>query len=339
MPPGWSQPMPAGWSIPPAQITQAPSSWIQTAGENALPRSIMHPILSGQEDQQQRQAHPVRSMLESYPPVAAAEGLYGGAKRSLGEIGQGIKNMTGTWTEEANPAEAASHFIKAIPIAGPAIANAADKPDVGGTGSYLGDLKSTLSSPSAMGTLAGAAAQIAPFVAGGADMAAPNRSLVGQIPTRARAGAMFDSLNKDLAQQPVTLKNAAQPLQRATEIGVRGSALPKAVGDLLTRSQSPIDMTFPEARDYQGSLSDLSMSDRLAMNGRMRGAVKQLNKNFFSDIQDAAGQAGRGEDYAKAMNDYRNASRLRNAAKIAIPAAAVAAGGGKIARYLRPLIP
>jgi len=98
-------------------------------------------------------------------------------------------------------------------------------------------------------------------------------------------------------------------------------------------------MTFPEARDYQGSLSDLSMSDRLAMNGRMRGGVKQLNKGFFNDIQDAANTAGRGEDYAKAMTDYKRASQLNNAFKWAIPTTAAAVGGSKLARYLKPLVP
>lgn len=304
--------------------------------ENALPRSIMHPIQSAQEDQQQRQAHPIRSMFEDVggPAVSAAEGIYGGAKRSGGELLDAGKSLF-----SGNPAEATAHAITAIPFAGPAIRNAAEKPDVGGTGSYLGDLKSTIKSPSAMGTLTSAAAQIAPMALGMADTAAPSRSLLGQVPTRARAGAMFESLNKDLAQQPVKLKAAVDPLQRVTEIGARGSSLPKAASDLLTRSQSPIDMTFPEARDYQSSLSDLSNSDKLSMNGRMRGGVAQLGKGLYGDIRDAAEGAGRGADYDKAMRDYRNASAIRNglkaAGKYAVPAAV---GGGLLGHYLTKLV-
>jgi hypothetical protein len=174
--------------------------------------------------------------------------------------------------------------------------------------------------------------------AGGAALRA-GAEVPNLIPTRAKAGAMFDSLNKDLANQPVNLTRAAQPLQRVTEIGERGSTLPAPVNKLLQRSQGVAPMTFPEARDYQGSLSDLSASDKLAMNGRVRGGVAQLNKSLYDDLHDAASQAGRGDDYAKAMTDYRRASQIRNTAtnvgnavkKVAIPAV-VGAGLYKFAK-------
>ena len=69
------------------------------------------------------------------------------------------------------------------------------------------------------------------------------------LPSRARAGQTFESLNRDLAEQPVTLKHTVAPLQRVTEIGERGSSLPTPVTKLLQRSQAIEPMTFPEARD------------------------------------------------------------------------------------------
>ena len=103
------------------------------------------------------------------------------------------------------------------------------------------------------------------------------------------------------------------------------------------RSQSPINMTFPEARDYQGSLSDLSQSDKMAMNRRMRGGVSQLNKGLFSDIHDAAASAGRGDDYARAMRDYRMAAGINNGIKTAGKAAGTAAGLGGAYRLYKEL--
>jgi hypothetical protein len=87
-------------------------------------------------------------------------------------------------------------------------------------------------------------------------------------------------------------------------------------------------MSFPEARDYQGSLSDLSASDKLAMNGRMSGAVSQLNKGLYGDIQAAADQGGRGQDYANAMKEYRQASQMRQVLKTLGKATVGSAGLG-----------
>lgn len=153
--------------------------------ENLLPRSIMHPIESQKEEWQNLKEHPLKSLLEAAagPALPAVEGLYGGAKRIGGELLQAGNNFN-PWHPSAannNPAESLTHVIKAIPIAGPAIANAADKPDVGGTGSYAGDLLSTIKSPSAMGTLTGAAAQLAPMALGAIDEQIPSRTPVGSI--------------------------------------------------------------------------------------------------------------------------------------------------------------
>ena len=159
------------------------------------------------------------------------------------------------------------------------------------------------------------------------------------IPTRGKAGDLFNSLNTDLADHPVPLASSLKPLQRATELGVRGSTLPGPVDALLKRSQMTEPMTFPEARDYQSSLSDLSASDKLAMNKRMKGAVAQLNKSLYDDIHSSADAAGRGEDYAQAMKDYSRASTIRDvagkAAKYGIGAAGLGIGG----HYLQSLIP
>src|SRR6185437_7556935 len=87
------------------------------------------------------------------------------------------------------------------------------------------------------------------------------KATIAKIPTRAAAGEIFNQLNTKLAQQPVPLQASAAPLQRAIEIAARGGNLPTPVKALLERSQAIEPMTFPEIRDYQASLSDLSASD------------------------------------------------------------------------------
>ncbi len=82
-------------------------------------------------------------------------------------------------------------------------------------------------------------------------------------------------------------------------------------------------MTFPEARDYQGALSDLSVQDKLASSGRVRGGIKQLNKGLYQDVRDAAETKGLGNDFDKAMKTYRQASQLKSAGKTLGKAAGV----------------
>jgi hypothetical protein len=169
------------------------------------------------------------------------------------------------------------------------------------------------------------------------------QSAVDAIPSRANAASVFNDLNTKLATQPVPLSDTVAPLQRATEIGVRGGSLPKPISDLLTRSQSPVPMTFPEARDYQMSLTDLSREQQASLTPRMKAQVAQVNQGLFNDIHAAAesAQPGLGSDFANAMKEYRQASQVKNAIdaakKIALPVAAtaIAGGGGALAlRYL-----
>lgn len=312
-------------------------SFADATGLRPLAHSIMHPIQAQQEESQAWNDHPMQKLGESIVPgLGMIEGAYQGAKRIGGELADAGKSAM-----EGNGAGAAYHGIKAVPFVGPALDRASDEsePIDSHRDSYGTQLGATLSSPRAMGTLAGTAATVAPMIVGGIDAATPEPLNIGRFPSRARASATFESLNKDLANQPVNLTKTIQPLQRIAEIGERGSTLPTAASKLLTRSQAVSPMTFPEARDYQGSLSDLSASDKLALNGRMKGGISQVNKALFEDLQDTANSAGRGEDYADAMKEYRQASQLRDLARKGGKAAIGAAGLGLAGHYLGSLVP
>ena len=325
---------------PSAESGAAPKSggddwkvWQQGGSESGKePEGFMHSLgaelgitpEAGEQKMQGFREHPVMSAVKALagPALPAVQGLYEGVKRSGGELMQAGKDAF-----SGNGAGMAYHGIKAIPFAGPAMDKAADQyadKDYGGE----------------IGTLIPAAGQMAATALGGADMAAPERSLTGQIPTRTRAGAVLESLDNQLANTPVNLNHTTAPLQRATELSVRTGASPAPFNAFLSRTQGVEPMTFPEARDYQSGMASPSVMDRLSTSGKMRGAVKQTNKGFFNDIRDAAEShtPGLGDDYAKGMRDYRNAAMLSKAAKIGGIGAATALAGPSLIRYLKPFV-
>lgn len=269
---------------------------------------------AGEARRQELLHHPVKTILKN---LVDPGGVGEGTVRGVADYGKRLFSDAydaGQSLAAHNPAQAGVDAIDAIPILGPAELKAADQYGEGNIGG-------------AAGTVMGAAPQAALAIEGGVKAFGAEPHF---IPSRARAGETFNSLNTDLAKTEVPLKASLQPLQRATEIGGRGSTLPKPISDLLTRSQAIEPMTFPEARDYQGALSDLSASDKLALNGRMRGALAQLNKGLYEDIRTAAGD--RGPDFDVAMKEYRRASTLKGliqtAKPYAIKGAAGAAGAG-----------
>jgi hypothetical protein len=219
----------------------------------------------------------------------------GGLIDEAGRVGSQLKEAWNTPNNE--PMKAIDRTLYATPFVGGSLKKADEQAEAGNYKGAVGTGLGILANVATLGAGAGAAADA--------------------VPSTARAGEIFESLNKDLAQHPVPLNATLKPLQRITEIGERGGTLPAAVNKLLQRSQSPIEMTFPEARDYQSSLSDLSATDKMAMGGRVSGGLKQLSKALYSDIQDAADQAGRGDDYAQGMKEYRQGSGLKDSAKAA----------------------
>jgi hypothetical protein len=323
--------MQSGFKPTPSQVKQ-PGFFSTLADSLGVgPKSIQ----AAQEDQQ---AHPIRSAVEKYVPGAQlmpfARGAANQVSDTAGELWQAGKSLI-----NGNPPEAALHGINSIPLVGRNIVQAGENLPPIQNGSYGDYLNETLKSPNAWGTAVGTAAQVAPLVLGAVDKADPGRPVIpnppNPIPSKASAVAKFESLNQNLSNTPVTINAAAAPLQRATEIGVRGSTLPKAVNDILTRSQSAVPMTFPEARDYQMSLSDLSASDKLAMNNRMRGAVAQLNKGLFSDMRDTAETQGLGADYESAMKEYRQQAQIKQVLTYLGKAAIGTAGAGTLYELLK----
>lgn len=153
-------------------------------------------------------------------------------------------------------------------------------------------------------------------LAGGAGEAAAGLPKAFEaIPTRAKAGRLFEHVMSKAENEPVWMQNSGDELVRSRELMQRGggrstpvTALDKRVGNV---NQPPL--TYREARDYAQNLGRLSAGETQKLSPVMGRQVGKLSHAFNDDVGDAAGRAGVGPEYRQAMNTYRNAMRTRNA--------------------------
>jgi len=180
---------------------------------------------------------------------------------------------------------------------------------------------------------------------GGADMAGVGMEaapkITDAIPTKAKAGRMFDDVMRDAQNQPVTLSQSTmEPLERTQQLAMAGGKPFGAADKLFQRIQTINPLDYREARDFASNMS-LSPEEKMTLKRSMKYEVPRLSKSFNEDVGRAAANAGRGEDYNNAMKTYRRASMMSDAAtsvgktakRMAIPAA-LGAGGYSLYRSL-----
>jgi hypothetical protein len=178
---------------------------------------------------------------------------------------------------------------------------------------------------------------------GGYDAAEVGGGAIAKIPTRARAGRLFESVMNDAGDQPVKLTRAMEPMERAQQLSARGGGAVGAVDNLFKRINTANPLDYREARDWASNLSRLSGTDAMNASPALKAQVGKLSHAFNEDIGDTAESVGRGDDYAKAMRNYRTASNLADAwnnawgkmKKYAVPAALTAAGVSQAPRLVR----
>lgn len=158
-----------------------------------------------------------------------------------------------------------------------------------------------------------------------AEVGAP---LIAKIPTKARAGELFNRVNQAAQHEPVTLTHAAPSLQRLAELGTRGGVMPRAAEQLLNRSQWMEPIRFPEARDFYSNISRLSGDEASKMTPPVAAEIGKLRHAFNQDLEGAATRAGRGSEYSQAMQTYRQAARNAEIAKKVAKWGGAAAAGG-----------
>lgn len=143
------------------------------------------------------------------------------------------------------------------------------------------------------------------------------------VPSAARAGGVLQDLRTSLANTPVETHPAMVNAQRIGELAERGGSAPKFAAQYIERNmpkiagevvtQQPSRMTFPEARDFYSNASRLSAAENMGTNPTIHREVGQFTNNLGKSIQDAANAAGKGDEYAAAMREYRQAKNLEEA--------------------------
>lgn len=242
----------------------------------------------------------------------ALKGIWEGAKRSGGELMQ-----EGKAALSGDPAGMAYHGIKAIPIIGPGMDKMAEQAADNGMGkpgnSYGEDLKSAITSPGAIGTGLGTAAQGALAVEGGSGMA--GREGFGAIPTTARAGKLFEQVMAKAKDQPVSISpETMAPLERTQQLAMTGGKPFTTADKLYQRIQTVNPLTYGEARDFASNMA-LSPEEKMGLKKSMKYEVPKMAKSFGEDVGRAAEDAGAGPDYQKAMKMYRRGSQIESAGK------------------------
>jgi hypothetical protein len=326
--------------IPAEENTAAP---VQAAPEQpGFFENLGHAFGIGSEENAQRKAHPIASALEeSQPPIAIAHALINGGKRIAGEVGQAAHELG-----NGNPAAAAIHGISAIPILGPALMKMSDEaPPTKPGESYLQKVWDAVT-PGNLGTGLGTAAQIAPAVLGGADMAAPERPLLAKIPSMARAGRTLEEIRNQAQNVPVRPVKAWPEIERFQELTKRGGSTSKPVTQISSRLANMVRLpdqggfNFPEGRDFYSNISGQSAEDVSRLNPIMRRQMGAIRKAFHQDLTDSAGTIGRGQDYADAVREYARGAQLKKAlttgAKIGAGAAGVGIAGKTVLNHFLP---
>jgi hypothetical protein len=180
-------------------------------------------------------------------------------------------------------------------------------------------------------------AKMAGNLVGGADVGGvlgeAGGGILAKIPTRAKAGGMFENVMSKAATEPVDLTRSLPILERAQQLSARGHGSIGALDNLYKRINTVNPLDYREARDWASSLSRLNANDKMSASPSLQGEVGKLSHAFNEDVGGAAHRAGVGEDYEQAMRDYHRASQIRDTAKGIAKWAIPAAAGGGIASY------
>jgi hypothetical protein len=135
---------------------------------------------------------------------------------------------------------------------------------------------------------------------------------------------------------PVDVNGPGQVALRINELAERGGSMPMAVRKFLNRVTDPNKpgMVYEEARDFASNISRLSANEFQRLTPVVAKEVATLRVALNKAVAEAASKAGKGEEYAQAMNEYARAMKLKNAVDAAVDGAkrgipyATAAGVG-----------
>lgn len=169
-----------------------------------------------------------------------------------------------------------------------------------------------------------------------AEMVLPGMAAVDAVPTVAKAGAKFQDVMSAARSIPIDVNAPGAVALRIQQLAERGGSMPMAVRKFLGRITDPqqAPMAYEEARDFASNISRLSVNEFGRLTPAVAREVSNLRVTLNKSVAQAANQAGKGKEYAQAMNEYARAMKLRDAvdaatkgAKRALPYAGAAGAG------------
>jgi hypothetical protein len=148
-----------------------------------------------------------------------------------------------------------------------------------------------------------------------AELATPVAKGVEALPSAARAGRTFQDVMGAAAKLPVDVEGPGEAALRIQQLAERGGSMPMAVRKLLNRITAPNSgpLTYEEARDFASNISRLSADEYGRLTPVVAREVANLRVALNKAIGDTASAAGKGAEYAQAMQEYARAMKLRDA--------------------------
>ncbi len=168
------------------------------------------------------------------------------------------------------------------------------------------------------------------------------------IPTTAKAGAKFQEVMGAARHLPVDVTEPGKVALRIQELAERGGSMPMAVRKFLNRVTDPDkgDLVYQEARDFASNISRLSANEFQRLTPTVQREVANLRVALNRAVADTAGKAGKGAEYAQAMNEYAKAMKIRgivdsaiDGAKRGIPYLTAGGIGYWLTQHLKGLLP
>lgn len=169
-----------------------------------------------------------------------------------------------------------------------------------------------------------------------AEIALPVLKGASAIPRTARAGAALQDVMAAAKSVPLDLAAPGNSALRIQQLAGRGGTEPRMVRQFVARVTDPskAPMNFEEGRDFYSNLSRLSGDEFNRLTGPIKREVGNLRTALNDSLKGAADTVGKGEKYAKGMDEYRRAAKLNDqvgdigsAAKRALP---LGLGGGAL---------
>lgn len=171
------------------------------------------------------------------------------------------------------------------------------------------------------------------------ELALPATRAIEAVPSVAKAGAKFQSVMGAARNMAVDITEPGNVALRIQQLADRGGSMPMAVRKFLGRITDPEKgpMTYEEARDFASNISRLSVNEFGRLTPVVAREVADMRVALNKAVAQTANRAGKGKEYADAMNEYAKAMKLKSAVNEAISGAKKAApymGGAGAAYWL-----